>query len=101
MARIINFPHQEKAKPRRIRDEPQTQTTGVPSPLPVRVLWVVVVLLWPLLKWVMALDCIVQLLLAMYRWHTTPLLAVWTFAAHFGALCALTYFVAVYQPKGL
>jgi hypothetical protein len=73
----------------------------VSSPLAVRGIWVLTMLLWPFLRWVLGIDCIVQLLLSMYRWDTAPLHAILTFVLHFGALCALTYFAAFYKPKGI
>ena len=101
MAKIIKFP-------RAVTNE-QHCTNGpighsqqvMASPLPMRILWVLVVLLWPLLKWIMSIDCVIQLMLTIYRWHNTPIHAAFTFGIHFGALAAMTYFVACYKPKGI
>jgi hypothetical protein len=71
------------------------------DPFILKFVWVMVVLLWPILKWVVSIDCVVQLLRTMYYWHTAGVHAGWTFALHFAALTALTYFVSVYKPKGL
>ena len=101
MANIIKFPRAVTSAQDRTK-EPVGQTQQVEaSPLAMRILWVLVVLLWPLLKWIMSIDCVIQLMLAIYRWDTTPVHAAFTFGVHFAALTALTYFVAVYKPKGL
>ncbi|MFZ3287927.1 MAG: KleE stable inheritance protein [Telluria sp.] len=71
------------------------------SPVLLKFVWVVVVLLWPILKWVMSIDCVVQLLRTMYYWNTAGVHAGWTFILHFAALTALTFFVSAYKPKGL
>lgn len=71
------------------------------DPFLLKFVWVVVVLLWPILKWVVSIDCVVQLLRTMYYWNTAGVHAGWTFALHFAALTALTYFVSIYKPKGL
>jgi hypothetical protein len=63
--------------------------------------WVITVLIWPILKWVIAIDCVYQLIRMTYHWNTPSLHAGWTFAMHFAVLTSLTYFVSVYKPKGL
>lgn len=100
MARIIKFPGPEKGNADRPSSGSAAPAADLPSPRLIRVVWVVAVLLSPLLKWLLALDCVVQLLIALYRWNTSPVLATWTFSLHFGALCVLTYFVSVYRPRG-
>ncbi len=62
-------------------------------------LWTVTVLVWPLLKWIVALDCVYQLARAVYYWDTPGMYAGWKFLLHFGVLTALTYFVMCYQPQ--
>ena len=58
-------------------------------------------MLWPFLKWVVALDCVYQLVRMMYHWNTPGVFAGFTFMLHFGAFVALTYFVSLYKPRGL
>jgi hypothetical protein len=102
MTNIINFPR--RAKPV-IEDVPKAAT---PAPTPVKAgigagvvkaVWVVVVLVWPILKWVVALDCVYHLIRMMYHWNTPGIHAGVTFLLHFAVLTALTYFVSVYKPK--
>lgn len=63
--------------------------------------WVLMVLVWPVLKWVISLDCVYQLVRAIYYWDTPGVYAGWTFMAHFAVFVVLTYFVSVYKPKSL
>lgn len=72
-----------------------------PSLLGIRVGWVVLVVLWPILRKVLALDCLVQFLIAIYHWDDAPFRGCLTFGIHFAVLTALTYFVATYKPRGL
>ncbi|MCL7423227.1 MAG: protein kleE [Methylobacter sp.] len=62
--------------------------------------WVVVVLIWPILKWMLSLDVFFQMLRMVYHWNTPGIYAGWTFLLHFSALTALTYFVSFFRPKG-
>jgi len=59
------------------------------------------VVLWPILSKILALDCLIQFFIAMYHWDDAPFRGCLTFGIHFAALTALTYFVAVYKPRGL
>lgn len=68
--------------------------------------WVCVVMVWPLLRWIIALDCVVQLISFIY--HLTTSVDIYikfqscvVFILHFAALSALTYFVSVYKPRGV
>lgn len=104
MTNIINFPR--RAKPA-IEDVPKGATpsptlvkTGIGAAV-LKAVWVVVVLVWPILKWVVALDCVYHLIRMMYYWNTPGVHAGFTFLLHFAALTMLTYFVSVYRPKGL
>ena len=63
-------------------------------------IWVAIVLVWPVLKWVLSIDVFFQLFRMIYQWGRPDVHAVWTFFLHFAALTALTYFVSLYQPKG-
>jgi hypothetical protein len=62
--------------------------------------WVVVVLIWPILKWLLSLDVFFQMLRMVYHWNTPGIYAGWTFLLHFSTLTALTYFVSFFRPKG-
>lgn len=61
---------------------------------------IVVALLWPLLKWVLAIDVTWQLARMLYFWQTPGVAAGWTFLGHFAVLVGLTCFMAVRRPQG-
>lgn len=67
----------------------------------VKVLWFVVALVWPVLRWVLALDVVFQGVLMLWRWDTPGSYAGFTFSLHFAALVALTFFVSVFKPAGV
>jgi hypothetical protein len=62
-------------------------------------IWGLAVLCWPLIRWVLALDCVFQGLRALWYWHTPGTYAGWVFILHFALLTALTYYVSCYRPK--
>lgn len=102
MTNIINFPRRIKPD---IGDAPKVapatpDTAGIGAAV-VKGLWVVTVLVWPILKWVVSIDCFFQLIRMIYHWDTPGVHAGLTFLAHFAVLTALTYFVSVFKPKGL
>jgi len=66
----------------------------------VKVIWMIAVLVWPVLRWVLSIVTFLHLLRVFYHWDTPGAYAGWTFLAHFVALTALTLFVAFYRPKG-
>lgn len=101
MTNIVKFPGEKQDAPD--KQQGQTRQSEQPSkdPAVLRGLWVVTVLLWPLLKWIVALDCVFQLLRTVYYWDTRGVHAGWTFMLHFAVLTGLTYFVSVYKPRGL
>jgi hypothetical protein len=68
--------------------------------LTIRALWICTVIFWPLLRWVIALDCVVQLIKAMFHWDTPGSYAGIVFILHFLVFSALTYFVSAFRPKG-
>ena len=66
-----------------------------------RAVWIVFVLIWPVLKWVLAIITFFQFVRMLYHWNTPGVYAGWSFLAYFAALTAITYFVSIYKPKGL
>jgi hypothetical protein len=62
--------------------------------------WLIVVLVWPALRWAIAIDVAFQGARMAWYWNTTGTHAGWTFLAHFAASTALTYFVEVFRPQG-
>ena len=83
-----------------IKPAPAAPRRGLFAPV-VKAVWVVVVLVWPLLKWIVSIDVFFQFIRMVYHWNTPGVLAGWTFLAHFAVLVALTYFVSIYKPKGI
>jgi hypothetical protein len=59
----------------------------------VKTIWVFTVLLWPVVSWIIALDCLFQLIRMLYYWNTPHIYAGWTFILHFSVLTALSFFV--------
>nr|ADD63324.1 KleE stable inheritance protein [uncultured bacterium pAKD4]AFU76024.1 KleE stable inheritance protein [Burkholderia cepacia] len=107
MTNIIKFPGKAEA-PAEVAPEPAAQEKPAPAaprrglfaPV-VKAVWVVVVLVWPLLKWIVSIDVFFQFIRMVYHWNTPGVFAGWTFLAHFAVLVALTYFVSIYKPKGI
>ena len=107
MARIIKFPGAEnapKVEPERGVPAVVVEPNGIGGKILGglwRGLWTVVVLLWPVLKWVVSIEVFFRLVMMIYHWDTPGSHAGGTFLVHFGVLVALTYFVGVYRPKGV
>ena len=108
MTNIIQFPRRDSPTP--IRD--QAPLKAQPKPLAaaggggvlsnlIKVVWVVTVLLWPLMKWILSLDVLFQFAHMVYHWNTPDVYATWTFLLHLAVLVVLTYFVSLYKPKGI
>ena len=67
----------------------------------IRCLWVVVVLVWPVLKWLISVEVFFQAIRAIYYWDKPDVHAGWTFLLHFAVLTIITYFVSAYKPKNM
>ena len=63
-----------------------------------QIVWVIVVLCWPLLRFVMVCDVLFQLLRALVLWDTPGTHAGWAFILHYAFFCYLTWFVAYGNP---
>ncbi|MDD5631801.1 MAG: KleE stable inheritance protein [Methylococcales bacterium] len=63
--------------------------------------WAFSVLVWPILKWVVSIDCVFQFIRMLYFWNTAGHYAGAVFLLHFFVLTFLTYFVTIYKPKGI
>jgi hypothetical protein len=61
----------------------------------------VLALLWPLLRWVLAIDVAWQFFRMLYLWKAADAYAGWTFALHFVVFVALLLFVSSYKPRRL
>lgn len=58
-----------------------------------------VALLWPLLRWVVAIDVAWQFFRMLYLWNTPGAIAGWTFLLHFAVFVALILFVSSSEPR--
>ena len=63
-------------------------------------IWVVLVCLWPLVRWLAGIDLCFQLIRTAYYWNSPGVYAGWIFLLHFASFTVLTYFVAVHRPEG-
>jgi hypothetical protein len=66
-----------------------------------RVIWLLVVLTWPLVSWVGSIYVFFQFLRMLYHWNTPGSYAGWSFLAHFAVLVVLMCFITMYKPKGI
>ena len=105
MTNIIKFPRQIEAvaeiKQPAVATLPKTTAGSSVGAAVIKGIWVLTVLVWPILKWVVSIDCVFQFARMLYHWNTPGIHAGFTFLMHFAVLTALTYFVSIYKPKGL
>ena len=99
MADIIQFP----SAPGKEKSPSAPSAPSVPAGPPARpclrkILWVIVVLFWPALRFIMACDVLFQLLRALVLWDTPGTHAGWALLLHFAFFCYLTWFVAYGDP---
>ena len=99
---VFKFPSGESAP----KDQaPQERATPAPGKKAasgfIGFVWFVVALVWPVLRWVLAIDVAFQFLRMVWNWDTPGTHAGWTFVAHFIVLIVLTYFVSVFKPRGV
>ena len=105
MADIIEFPPARvKAQVSQPKHGPVTQAkrpalSGAANQR--QIVWVIVVLCWPLLRFVMVCDVLFQLLRALVLWDTPGTHAGWAFILHYAFFCYLTWFVAYGNPDQL
>lgn len=101
MTNIIQFPARGRqgpaldvvAVPARHDDAMKKILSGIGATLQV-----VLMLLWPLLRWVLAIDVAWQFFRMLYHWNTPGVHAGWTFLAHFLAFVVITYLVSASKP---
>lgn len=104
MTKVIKFP-----APKISRDVPESPQPKVvdkgdgsqQSSALVKGIYVVLMLLWPLLRYVVILDCVFQFFRMLWFWNTPGTVAGFKFMLHFSFLVWCTWMVAFYQPKGL
>ncbi|EPG9766681.1 KleE stable inheritance protein, partial [Escherichia coli] len=56
------------------------------------IVWTVVVLCWPAVKWLVSVDVFIRLIVMCFQWSDPNSHAGWTFVAHFVVLVALHIF---------
>jgi len=104
MANVIKFPKQpvtfNKLDPALVSPRPIKAKPGYAHGV-IKLFWVVGVLAWPLIKWVLSIDCVVQFLRMLYFWNSIGHNGGAIFLLHFALLTILTYFVTIYKPKGI
>jgi hypothetical protein len=63
--------------------------------------WLVLVCLWPLVRWIVGIDLSFQAIRTAYYWNTPNVYeAGGIFLLHFVSFTALTYLVAIHRPAG-
>lgn len=102
MTNIINFPRlcsiPIKVKSIASGPIPEIKKPSVVSAM-VKILWVFTVLIWPIIQFVLSIDCALQFVRMIYQWNTSGVYAGGTFILHFMVLTVLTYFVSIYKPN--
>lgn len=96
MADIIQFPSapgKEKSKPAQVMAPLPPARPGLR-----KILWVIVVLFWPALRFIMACDVLFQLVRTLVLWDTPGTHAGLTLLLHFAVFCYLAWFVAYGNP---
>jgi Uncharacterized KleE stable inheritance protein len=66
--------------------------------LVVRTVWVLVAMVWPILRWILALDVTLQLFRVLIISASRGWYMDWYLMGHFAVFVIITYFVTVYQP---
>lgn len=95
MSNIIKFVRPgAAAPPTKAVVEPKTAKAHMLT----KAVWLVLVMVWPVLRWVLSIEVFFQFLRAWWYWDVPGVHAGWTFALHFGVLVALTYFATIYKP---
>lgn len=103
---IIHFPNA------RVRQMVVPTPCPTPKNLPVkpalnafdqvqRAVWMLVVFVWPVLKWVVSIAAFFKLCAMLIHWNTPGRHDGWVFLLYFGVLVALTHYVSAYRPKGV
>lgn len=63
--------------------------------------WVLIALIWPVLKWIVAMEVFFQFMRMLWHWNTPDSNAGWQFGLHFVAFTAITYFVMIFRPANM
>ena len=93
MATIITFPRTVLH-----HDKHRAQSLAARIVLmPVRIFWMLTVMVWPVLRWMVALDVTAQLFRMLMLFADRGIYVDWTFIAHFSGFTALLCFVKFYR----
>lgn len=113
MSNIIEFPVKAKPSPQAAPQRREMQSVAPqkrPKPDASRltlgehvmcVIWLLVILTWPLVSWLGSLYIFFQFIRMLYYWNTPGSHAGWSFLAHFAVLVVLICFITLYKPKGI
>ena len=113
MSNIIEFPVKAKRFPQAAPQRREMQPVApqkrrkpdasrlTPGEHIMRVIWLLVVLTWPLVSSVGSLYVFFQFLRMLYYWNTPGSYAGWSFLAHFAMLVVLICFITLNKPKGI
>ena len=115
MGMILKFPDKPNAALRpsaiaahvapqvsKVTPSPGVQNMGIPNAVLthlINALWILALLLWPILRWIMALDVAFQGFRMAITWSDPGMHAGVKFVVHFLIFAAVTYFVTQYKPK--
>ena len=103
MAQIFKFPDRKVANgdgpAASTKTAPVASRSGSVWSSVVQWLWLVLVVLWPFLKWPASIFVFVQLMVMWARWDTPGSYAGWSFLISFAALSGIFYLVSAYKPK--
>jgi Uncharacterized KleE stable inheritance protein len=94
MGIIILLPNVSKAE-----DRKNNVSKIFPGKLIVRLVWILTVLVWPLLRWILALNVTLQLFRVLIVSLGAGWYLDWALVVHFMVFVTLTYFVSVYRPS--
>jgi hypothetical protein len=62
-------------------------------------IWVIIAILWPVLRWIIAFDVTLQALRMLVLFSKVGIFLDWMFITHFLGFTALLCFVSLYRPK--
>lgn len=96
MSKIIKFPISGGSDPPQSTTVNNAKKRGLLAHI-INACWVLVALVWPVLKWILSVDVFFQFLRMIIYWNDPSKNGVVTFLIHFAALTLLTWFVS--RPK--
>lgn len=102
-AKLYKFPDVGKDRPHQENVRKATDPLVHSSPpflhRLVHIVWLALAIVWPIFKWLFAVDVLFQFVRAMYYHNTLGVFAGVTAMIHASLLIAITYFVEFYGPR--